>query len=484
MSRQTPATYRSARCRAVPPLSLIAIFALGLSACAVGPDYVRPTVSAPAVLTRTPLPSAGTAGPVTPQWWRAFGSSELDHLVEEALARSPTLDAAEATLAVARENVVAQRGFFFPTVQAGYNATRQNVGQTVSAPLNSGETIYNYHTAQLNIAYAPDLFGGNRRQVENLQAMADGQRFQLEAARLTLISNLVGAVLQTSMLEEEFALTQQAVNAIQEQLRYVRSLQRNGYSSGIDVATQENLLTQAQQTLAPLQKQLEQTRNLVNVLGGRTPDVAAPSIPLAAIKLPSPPAAVASDLVEHRPDVRAAATQVHAASAAIGIARAARLPQLSITAALGAGATTLANLFASGSSTWILGAGILQPVFMGGTLAARERAADAAYRVAAAQYRGVVLGAFQNVADSLYALEIDTQSLRTAQASESATHTSFELTQSQLRQGYTSRPAALATQQAWLLASAARVAAQGTLLGDTVALFQAVGGAVLEAGSK
>lgn len=458
------------------PRSLMAMLGVLVSACAVGPDYVRPSVPAPAALTRTPLATAGAGGPVAPQWWKAFGSNELNNLVEQALARSPTLSAAEATLAAARENVIAQRGFFFPAVQAGYNATRQNVGDTVSSPLNNGASIYNYHTAQLNIAYAPDLFGNNRRQVEGLQAMAEEQRFQLEAARLTLIANLVGAVLQASVLDAQVALTEQALAAAQEQLRYMRKLQRNGYSSGIDVATQENLLTQAQQTLAPLQKQLEQTRDLVNVLGGRTPDTVLPLIPLTALKLPSLPTAVASDLVEQRPDVRAAETQVHAASAAIGVAQAARLPQFSITAALGAGATTLGNLFAAGNTTWVIGAGLLQPVFMGGMLAARERAADAQYRATVAQYRGVVLSAFQNVADSLYALEIDSQSLRTAQASEAANHTSFILTQSQLRQGYASHPAALATQQAWLQASAARVAAQGALLGDTVALFQALGG--------
>ncbi|XAH21888.1 efflux transporter outer membrane subunit [Xylophilus sp. GW821-FHT01B05] len=457
----------------------IGLTALAVAGCAVGPDYVKPVVATPAALTRQPLATAGTGGPVARDWWKAFGSPALDDMVAQALARNPSIEAAQATLQAAHQNVIAQRGFFFPSVAASYNGSRQNVGQSQSSPLESGSTLYNYHTAQLNISYTPDVFGANQRQVEGLQATEEGQRLQLEAARLTLASNLVGAVLQAAMLAEQSTLTEQAVAAMQEQLRYMRKLQRNGYASGLDVATQENLLTQIQQALPPLQKQLEQTRNLIAVLGGQTPDTALPAIDLAAIRLPQLPAAVASDLVAQRPDVRAAETQVQTASAAIGVAKAARLPQLSITAALGGGATSFSQMFAAGNSTWALGLGLLQPIFSGGTLTARQRAAEAELKTAAAQYRGTVLSAFQNVADTLYALDIDTRALHVAEASEAATRTSFELTQSQLRQGYSSQPSVLAAQQAWLQARAARVAAYGTLLGDAVALYQALGGGVL-----
>ncbi|WP_370590549.1 efflux transporter outer membrane subunit [Xylophilus sp. ASV27] len=457
----------------------IGFIALAVGGCAVGPDYVKPAVPTPAALTREPLATAGSGGPVARDWWKAFGSPTLDAMVAQALARSPTIEAAQATLKAARENVIAQRGFFFPSLSAGYNASRQKVGDSLSPPLNSGATLYNYHTAQLNISYAPDVFGANRRQVEGLQAAEEGQRLQLEAARLTLASNLVAAALQAAMLAEQSALLGQAVATTQEQLRYMRKLQRNGYASGLEVATQENLLIQMQQQLPPLQKQLEQTRNLIAVLGGQTPDTPLPAMALSSVRLPQLPTAVASDLVAQRPDVRAAETQVQAASAAIGVAKAARLPQLSITAALGGGATAFSQMFAAGNGTWALALGLLQPIFSGGTLSARQRAAEAELQAAAAQYRGTVLGAFQNVADTLYALDIDTRSLRMAEASEAATRTSFELTQLQLRQGYSSQPSVLAAQQAWLQAQAARVAAYGTLLGDTVALYQALGGGVL-----
>ncbi|WP_348706546.1 efflux transporter outer membrane subunit [Acidovorax soli] len=460
-------------------IGLLGLSALATTGCAVGPDYVRPSVPAPHTLTREPLATAGTAGPVQRQWWKAFGSRELDDLVQEALDHSPTIEAAQATLRAVRQNTIAQRGFFYPTVQASYSRTRQNVGQSLSPPLNSGDTLYTYHTAQLSVSYTPDIFGSNRRQVEGLQAAEESQRLQLQAARLTLASNVAGGMLQAAMFAEQSALIEQAISAAQEQLRHMRLQQRNGYASGLDVATQQTLLVQLQQALPPLRKQLEQTRNLLATLAGRTPD-AAPMVPhLSAFTLPELPQTVASALVEQRPDVRAAETDVQQASAAIGIAQAARLPQLSITAALGGGATSFDRMFAAGNTTWGLGANLLQPLFAGGSLQAHQRAAEAGLDAAAAKYRGAVLSAFQDVANTLYALDTDARALRMAEESETVSLTTRDLTQSQLRHGYSAQPAALAAEQSWLQARAAHVATRGTLLGDAVALYQALGGGVL-----
>lgn len=467
-----------------PPLSaLCAAVTLLLGGCAVGPDYVRPSVAAPTTLTRGALPSVNAATSastsVSTEWWKAFGSAPLNALVQEALGRSPTIEAAQATLRAAHQNVIAQRGFFFPSVQLGYNPSRQNTGQSLSSPLDSGASLYTYHTAQLSVSYAPDLFGGNRRQVEGLQASEEYQLLQLQAARLTLASNLVAAVIQSAMLQEQSALIAQAVEAAQQQLQHMRKLQDNGHASGMDVATQQTLLIQLQQQLPPLQKSLEQTRNLTATLLARTPD-AAPDVPaLSSFQLPALPQAVASQLVDQRPDIRAAESQVHQASAAVGVAAAARLPQLSITAAYGGGATTFAKMFSAGNITWALGAGLLQPLFNGGTLKARQSAAQAQWEASTATYQGTVLSAFQDVANALYAVETDHRALRMSQDSEQASQTTWRLTNSQLQAGYASRPMMLAAQQSWLQARAASVAAQGNLYGDVVALFQSLGGGVL-----
>lgn len=465
-------------------LALLGLTTLAATGCAVGPDYVRPALPQAGALTREPLATAGTAGPVQRDWWKAFGSPELDALVQEALERSPTIEAASATLRAARQNVIAQRGFFFPTVQADYNRTRQNTGRSMSPPLESGETLYTYHTAQISVSYTPDVFGANRRAVEGLQAAEESQRLQLQAARLTLASNMAGGVLQAAMLAEQSALIEQAITAAQEQLRHMRLQQQNGYASGLDVATQQTLLVQMQQALPPLRKELEQTRNLLATLLARAPDAAPAVPPLSAFRLPELPQAVASRLVDQRPDVRAAETDLQGASAAIGVAKAARLPQLSITAAFGGGATSFARMFAAGNPTWALGAGLLQPLFAGGTLLAHQRAAEAGYDAAAARYRGAVLAAFQDVANALYALDTDAKALQMAADSERASETTLNFTRTQLRQGYAAKPAALAAEQSWLQARAAHAAARGTLLGDTVALYQALGGGVLGDGMQ
>ncbi len=453
-----------------------------LAGCAVGPDYVRPEVHKPQTLTRasvaTSLP-VSTAGGIGNQWWQAFGNPELDSMVQEALSKSPSIEAAQATLRAAHQNVVAQRGYFLPSIQLGYSPTRQNTGQSVSPPLNNGESLYTYHTAQLSVSYAPDLFGGNRRQVEGPQAAEENQRLQLQAARLNLAANLVAAVIQTSMLQEQTDLLQQATEAAQQQLQHMRKQQANGYASGMDVATQQTLLLQLQQQLVPLQKSLEQTRNLVATLMARTPDQAPALLPLSSFRLPLLPQVVPSQLVDQRPDIRAAETQVQQASAAVGVATAARLPQLNISAAYGGGATTFARMFSAGNVTWALGANLLAPLFNGGTLRAHQKAAEAELQASAASYQGTVLSAFQDVANALYAVDADSRALQMSQDSESASQTTWKLSDSQLKAGYASMPTALAAKQSWLQAQAARVAAQGSLYGDVVALYQSLGGGVL-----
>lgn len=457
-----------------------ALLALLLAGCAVGPDYQRPELPQPASLTRGPLATEGQVATVDAQWWTAFGSPELDAQVQEALTHSPTLEAARATLRAARQNVIAQRGFFFPSVGLGYEHTRQNSGESMSSALDSGEPLYSYHTAQLSISYTPDILGANRRQVEGLQAAEENQRLQLQAAQLTLTGNLVAAVIQSAMLQEQVALTTRAVDTAQQQLRHMHKQQENGFVSGLDVATQQTLLLELEQSLPPMEVSLEQTRNLVATLLGRTPD-AAPAVPaLASFHLPALPKAVASQLVEQRPDVRAAETEVQQASAAVGVAKAERLPQLSITAAYGGGATRFSQMFAAGNSVWSVGAGLLQPLFNGGTLRAKQRAAEAELEAAAASYRGTVLAAFQDVANALYAMDGSARALRMSEQSEHASQTTWKLTQSQFQQGFAGKPALLAAEQAYLQAQAATVGARGSQYGDAVALFQSLGGSVLQ----
>ncbi|RAO77797.1 efflux transporter outer membrane subunit [Dyella jiangningensis] len=470
--------------------SLLATTLAVCAGCAVGPDYRRPSTPGPAHFTREALvdivgsPSVASqqgasSEAISETWWQVFGSEALNVKVQRALAHNPDLDAAMAALRQAQENVAAQRATFFPGVQLSYAPSRQRdaVG-TLSPTLTSGSTYYTLHTSQLNISYDPDVFGLNRRTVESLQAQADNQRYQLEAARLTLAANVVNAAIQEASLRAQIDATTTVIDAQTRALAILHNQARLGYASALDVAAQESALAQARQALPGLQKQLQQNRDLLAVLCGDTPDQAgAPEFELGHLTLPVVlPRAVPSQLVTQRPDVRAAEESVHDASAQVGVALANRLPQFTLSAAYGGSATSFTRMFTDDNIFWTLAGSISQTVFDVGALKHKQRAAEAALQQSAAQYRGVVLGAFQNVADALYAIDSDARALAAADDAEKAAQRTLALTQKQQQLGYVNSLALINAQQAYEQARISRVQAQAARLSDTAALIQALGG--------
>ena len=463
-----------------------------LVGCAAGPDFQPPSPPAVERYTREPAlektASADVPGgeaqrflsgrDIPAQWWMLFQSPPLTALVERALKANPTIKAGEAALRQARELVRAQQGLYYPGAQASYSAARQRESQTLSPTLNSAQDIFNLHTAQLSVSYAPDVLGLNRRQVEALQAQAGAQRFQLEATYLTLASNVVSAAIEEASLRAQLAAARDIVAINAKSLDLLRRQLAAGAIAGVEVHVQEAALAQAEQALPPLQKQLDQTRNRIAALAGELPaEHSGEDFELAALQLPRElPVSLPSRLVEQRPDVRAAEEQLRAASAQIGVATAEMLPQFSITAASGGVATQFGRMFASGNPFWDVAAGLSQTVFAGGTLLARKRAAQAAFDQAAAQYRATVIAAFQNVADALYALQADADALRAAVNSEHAARVSLDLVQKQLAVGQVNYLALLAAQQTYQQAVITLAQARASRFADTAALFQALGG--------
>jgi NodT family efflux transporter outer membrane factor (OMF) lipoprotein len=498
-ARKQPHGTRSARA----PLIMAALSVL--SACAVGPDFKRPSSPPGADYAPMPLPPATDAAPIHGgeaqkfaigrdiqfDWWTLFQSHALDALVEQAFKANPTIDAAQAALKQAQENVYAQQGYFFPTLQAGYTVERQQIAGNLSnnAPGIQGNgtfigstgatpVTFNFHTAQLTVGYAPDVFGGNRREVESLQAQADNQRYLLEAAYITLASNVVAAALQEASIRAQIDATKEIVRVNEESLKILHDQFRVGYAMRIDVAAVEASLAQAKALLPPLEKQFEQTRDLIRALVGNLPnqDVAA-KFDLASLHLPEDlPVSLPSKLIEQRPDVRAAEEQMHSASAEVGVAISAMLPQFNITAAAGGAAGAFGQMFSSGGPFWSLGAGVTQPLFDGFTLLHKKRAADQALIQAQAQYRGTVISAFQNVADTLHALVSDASALAAAQEAEQAAKVTLDLTVRQSQVGYVNYLTLLSAEQTYQTALATRVQAEATRFGDTAALYQALGG--------
>jgi NodT family efflux transporter outer membrane factor (OMF) lipoprotein len=462
------------------------------TSCAVGPDFHRPTPPVVQDYVRAPLtdtvaaPVAGGAAQafrvgaeVPVRWWTGFGSPPIDSLVERAFERNPNVDSAKAALQRAHESTAAQFGAYFPIVQAGYSPTRtENPVGTIAPTLTSGAPIYTLHTAQVSVGFVPDVFGLNRRAVESLAAQEESQRFQLEATYLTLASNVVAAAIQQAALQAQVDAAEDIIGSEQRSLQLLREQARLGYASALDVATQESALAQAQMALPPLKKQLEQTRDLLAVLAGDLPAQAQPvQVDLDSLKLPEDlPLTVPSKLVERRPDVRAAEALVHAASAEVGVAVANRLPQFSISAVYGGTATELPKMFADANQFWAITGNATQTILDFGTLRHRQRAAEAALQQATAQYRTAVLTAFQNVADSLYALKGDADALAASVNAEAAARRTLDLTRRQLDAGAVNVLALLSAQQAYQQTRIGRVQAQAARYTDTAALFQALGG--------
>jgi NodT family efflux transporter outer membrane factor (OMF) lipoprotein len=420
-----------------------------LSGCAVGPDFVWPNPPDVAGYTKEPLAlniSGGgnsqrfvPAADVPAQWWALYRSPGLNALIARALKANPSLDSAMASLRAAKEIAIAQQGKYFPLLEANPTANRQLIAQSLSSPLSSGANLLSLYTAQLAITYTPDVWGLNRRNVESLDALANVQRFQLEAAYVTLASNLVAAAIQEAALRGQIKATQRLIVINSEILDLMRKQLAAGFENDVDVATQEAQLAQQRASLPPLQKQLAQQRDLIAALAGRFPNQQPPeTFDLDSFRLPHDlPLTLPSSLVAQRPDVRAAEEQLHSASALVGVAIANMLPQFTLTANGGYTSQAIANLLSPQNGFWSLTAGATQPLFDGFTLLHEKRAAEDVYDQAAATYRLTVISALQNVADSLRALQADAHALRAAIEWERATKRSFDLTRQQMQNGFT-----------------------------------------------
>ena len=465
---------------------------LSLAGCTVGPNFKKPV--APNVPAYTPAPVAttsstpGVAGgeeqhfeqgeDISGEWWTLFHSQPLTDLVEQSLKANPDVKAAQAALVVARENVLAQRGAYYPSVSAGLSALRAKSSSDVSPVTNTTALNYSFYTPEVSVSFVPDVFGLNRRTVESLKAQEQQARFALAATHITLSSNVVGAAIQEASLRAQIDATNELITINTNMLGILRTQFNNGYVGRLDVAAQESQLAQVTASLPPLLKQLAQQRDLLAVLAGGFPNQDLPQkFGLSTLQLPQElPLTIPSQLVEQRPDVRQAEENLHSASAQIGIAVANRLPSFSLTADAGSMAIVLGHLFTGGTGFWDVGAGVTQPIFEGGTLLHRERAAQAAYTQAAEQYRSTVLTAFQNVADTLSALQHDANALKSAAAAADAAKVTLDLTTRQLQAGYVNYLAVLSAEQAYQQALINLAQAQTNRYADTAALFQALGG--------
>jgi len=464
-----------------------------LSACAVGPDFKQPDAPKTSTYTEDALSNKLATAPGVPggtdqefvegadieaQWWELYKSPELDALIKKALEQNPNLGAADAALRAAQENVSAQIGAqYFPTIGLNGNAGREKL-PAAAYGTNGPSAIYNLYNTSVNVSYKLDVFGGGRRAVESAKAQAEYQKFKLEGAYLTLTANIVTGAIHEAALRAQMQATAEIMKAQQSLADVTEKQLKIGTANRVDLTSQQTLVANSQVDLYNYERNLAFARNQLAVYTGELPSNARiTKFDLSTLHLPEKlPHTVPSSLVRQRPDVRAAEAQLKSTNALVGVATANLLPQFNITGAIGSEALTTAALFGPNAALWSIAGGIFQPLFQGGQLLAQRRGAMANYEQAVYQYQATVLGAFQEVADALRALETGAQALKAASDAERYSYETLDLVQQQYKLGTASYLAVLYYQNLYQQAKVKSVAAQAIRFSDTAALFAALGG--------
>nr|WP_258769984.1 efflux transporter outer membrane subunit [Bradyrhizobium arachidis] len=449
-----------------------------LASCAVGPNFVAPEAPAVDRYTREPrlasTDSTKTRGgnsqsfspgsDVSGVWWTLFRSRKLTAFVEEAVRNHPDIRSAEFALRAARESALAEEGTLFPQV-SGSGSTAREQGP-----------LYKLFNTSVSVSYALDLWGGTRRQIEALEAQADYQAFKLEATYLALTTNVITAAITDASLRDQISATEEIVKAETDQLARIQHQFDIGAVSKSDVLAQESTLAQAKATLPQLQKQLAQQRNQLMAYFGRLPsEDRGEHVMLAELRLPGQlPVSLPSDLIRQRPDIRQAEATLHQATATVGVGVANLLPQITLSGSHGASGT--GKLFSPGTIAWDATSSITQKLIDGGALYHTKEADVALFEQDMAAYKSTVIAAFQNVADSLRAIQYDAATLKAQAGAERAASDSLSMSIEQFKTGAVPYANVITAQQSYLNARISRIKAQAARLADTAALFQAIGG--------
>ncbi|MDR3606210.1 MAG: efflux transporter outer membrane subunit [Oligoflexia bacterium] len=459
-----------------------------LQGCTVGPDFVRPEPPKETQYTHGDEPSKTQSGAGTVQsfevgakvpenWWRLFHPSKLDPVVASVLKRNSALQAALASLRQSQQSVFAGEGVFYPQVNAAFGASRER-SNPISVGVNVPPSIFNLLTLSGSVSYALDLFGGNRRAVEGLQAQADYQRYTVLATYLTLTGNAMNAVIARAAYQAEIEATQEVVRAEKEQVALTQANVSGGTAAESVLLSLKSQLAATEATLPPLALKFNQTEHLLAVLSGETPvQWTSPQIAFSDIKLPeSLPKTLPSELVRQRPDILQSEAQLHAACAQVGVATAALFPSFTLGANAGIANTSAGSLFSTGSSFWSFGADITAPLFRGGTLSAQKQAAVEGFQAALANYRQTVLAGFQQVADALRALEHDAELVRAQSDVLESAEEALALVQANYKAGTAGYLQLLTADTQYFQAKIGFLQGSAQRLQDTVALFIALGG--------
>lgn len=475
-------------------LQFMIIISMFVAGCAVGPNFHRPKTPVVSTYTESALPektvtanskAGGTSQTfaartdIPAEWWMLFHSQSLNDLIVRGIKNSPNLKAAKAALVQAQENYNAEFGsLLLPAFNANATAERERFSASGFGSAIGTSSLFSLYNANVNVSYLLDIFGGSRRELEAYRAQVDYQRFELEAAYLSLTGNIITIAISESALRGQIKATEELIKSLDRQLFIVKEQFKRGGASKVDVLAQETQVAQTKASLPILENRLSQARSTLYVLIGEFPDDGTvPKFDLDSIVLPTNlPTRLPSELVRQRPDIRASEALLHAASAQVGVATAQLFPQLTLSGNYGNQNNHLHNLFTGPSTVWNISGNLLQPIFHGGALLANRRAAIAAYQQAHAQYQQTVLLAFKNVGDSLASLDHDALALQAEADAERAASHALTIAEAQYKLGGISFLALLIVQRQYHQAVINRIQVQATRYADTAALFQALGG--------
>jgi len=475
---------------------LAAILAAVAAGCTtVGPNFKPPAApsvagytspgerTAPAVDVEgaTPGPAFAPGAKVTADWWTLFRSPDLDRLVKQAIAGSPTIESAQARLAEAREGIAEARSALYPQVSfnAGIAEERQSAAAFGLAPqVFPLPSSFNLFQVGPTASYSLDLFGGARRRIEKQAALADLQRDQLDAAYLVLTGDTVRQAIEVAAVRAQLKAVNDILDIDRQNLDLVRKERHAGTVPDSDVVTAESQLAADETLRPPLDQQLSVARHALAVLTGRAPgDWSPPDFDLAALTLPGQlPVSLPSELVHQRPDILAAEAELHAASAQIGVATAQLYPEITLSAGISASSLNGGALFSPAGLVWSVAAGLTQPLFDGGLRRAQRRAALADFKASAADYKQTVLLSFGQVADILQALTHDADMLAAQQHALELASESERLQRINYSAGGVGILPLLDAQRQYQQARLGFARAQGQRYQDTGQLFVAIGG--------
>jgi NodT family efflux transporter outer membrane factor (OMF) lipoprotein len=462
--------------QAPAPMKLSALSVLVfLSACTVGPDFKTPEASQSQHYDQQAEQHLGQRGTqrialgqkVGGQWWSAFRSPKLDSVVRRAIDGNLELVAADATIRQAASSVAAAEGVLYPQVDFGATAGRARVHNTKEP------SISNFYAIGPRVGFDLDVFGGNKRQVEEQQAFTDVQKHRSDAAYLTRPGEVASQALLMASANAQIKAVEKLLANDARNLELVRMAHTHGTTTQIDVSLAETRLAQDRTLLPPLAQQRDAARHALSILTGKGPaDWIAPDFDLAEFALPSNvPVSVPSEMAHERPDVAQAEAELHIASAAVGVATANLYPRVTLSASLAQAAS--GN---GGAALWGFAAGIAGPIFNGGTLKAERQAAVEGYNATLAGYQQTVISSFGQVADTLQAINHDAEETLAQEDALRAADTSLRLNQQAYAQGENSILQVLEAERAYEQALLGHIRVKTAQYLDTVQLFVALGG--------